>query len=117
MASGQFGISQHVTRREDARLITGGGKYADDMSMDGQAFAAFLRSPVGHADLRSIDVSAAAAAPGVIGVFTGEDLKAADLGPIPNVTPFQNRDGSPILKTERPAVAVGRAGRINAGAV
>ncbi|MGB0625027.1 MAG: xanthine dehydrogenase family protein molybdopterin-binding subunit [Alphaproteobacteria bacterium] len=108
MASGQFGISQHVTRREDARLITGGGKYADDMSMDGQAFAAFLRSPVGHADIRSIDVSAAAAAPGVIGVFTGEDLKAADLGPIPNVTPFQNRDGSPILKTERPAVAVGR---------
>ncbi|MEK9832851.1 MAG: xanthine dehydrogenase family protein molybdopterin-binding subunit [Rhodospirillaceae bacterium] len=108
MASGQFGISQHVTRREDARLITGGGKYADDMSMDGQAFAAFLRSPVGHADIRSIDVSAAAAAPGVIGVFTGEDLKAADLGPIPNVTPFQNRDGSPILKTERPAVAVDR---------
>ena len=108
MASGQFGISQHVTRREDARLITGGGKYADDMSMDGQAFAAFLRSPVGHADIRSIDFSAAAAAPGVIGVFTGEDLKAADLGPIPNVTPFQNRDGSPILKTERPAVAVGR---------
>ncbi|MBS28041.1 MAG: carbon monoxide dehydrogenase, partial [Alphaproteobacteria bacterium] len=108
MASGQFGISQHVTRREDARLVTGSGNYTDDTSMEDQAYAAFLRSPVGHADITGIDISAAAAAPGVIGVFTGEDLKAAGLGPIPNVTPFLNRDGSPILKTERPAVAVGR---------
>ena len=108
MATGQFGISQHVTRREDARLITGGGNYADDTSLDGQAYAAFLRSPVGHADIKAIDVSAAAAAPGVIAVYVGEDLKAAGVGPIPNVTPFMNRDGSPMLKTQRPAVAVGR---------
>ena len=108
MATGQFGISQHVTRREDARLITGGGNYADDADMDGQAFAAFLRSPVGHADITGIDVSAAAAAPGVIAVYVGEDLKAAGVGPIPNVTPFMNRDGSPMLKTQRPAIAVGR---------
>ncbi|MEP4378545.1 MAG: xanthine dehydrogenase family protein molybdopterin-binding subunit [Alphaproteobacteria bacterium] len=108
MASGQFGISQHVTRREDARLVTGGGNYADDSSLDGQAYTAFLRSPVGHADIKSIDVSAAAAAPGVIGVYVGEDLKASGIGPIPNVTPFMNRDGSPMLKTQRPAVAVGR---------
>jgi carbon-monoxide dehydrogenase large subunit len=109
MATGQFGISQHVTRREDARLITGGGNYADDADMDGQAFAAFLRSPVGHADITGIDISAAAAAPGVIAVYVGEDLKAAGVGPIPNVTPFMNRDGSPMLKTQRPAIAVGRA--------
>lgn len=108
MATGQFGISQHVTRREDARLITGGGNYADDTGMNGQAFAAFLRSPVGHADIKGIDVSAAAAAPGVIGVYVGEDLRAAGVGPIPNVTPFLNRDGSPMLKTQRLAVAVGR---------
>jgi len=108
MATGQFGISQHVTRREDARLITGGGNYADDTNMNRQAYAAFLRSPVGHADLKAIDVSAAAAAPGVIAVYVGEDLKTAGVGPIPNVTPFMNRDGSPMLKTQRPAVAVGR---------
>ncbi|MBT5359764.1 MAG: xanthine dehydrogenase family protein molybdopterin-binding subunit [Rhodospirillaceae bacterium] len=108
MATGQFGISQHVTRREDARLITGGGNYADDTGMNGQAFAAFLRSPVGHADIAGINVTAAAAAPGVIAVYVGEDLQAAGVGPIPNVTPFLNRDGSPMLKTQRPAVAVGR---------
>jgi aerobic carbon-monoxide dehydrogenase large subunit len=108
MATGQFGISQHVTRREDARLITGGGNYADDSNMNRQAYAAFLRSPVGHADITGIDVSAAAAAPGVFAVYVGEDLKAAGVGPIPNVTPFMNRDGSPMLKTQRPAVAVGR---------
>tara|TARA_R110002110_G_scaffold415612_2_gene651600 strand:+ start:66957 stop:69281 length:2325 start_codon:yes stop_codon:yes gene_type:complete len=108
MATGQFGISQHVTRREDARLITGGGNYADDANMNRQAYAAFLRSPVGHADITRIDVSAAATAPGVIAVYVGEDLKAAGVGPIPNVTPFMNRDGSPMLKTQRPAVAVGR---------
>jgi carbon-monoxide dehydrogenase large subunit len=108
MASGQFGISQHVERREDSRLLTGGGSYADDTSFEGQAYAAFLRSPVGHGEIRSIDTSVAAGAPGVIAVYTGEDLQAAGLGPIPNVTPFNNRDGSPILKTERPAVAVGR---------
>ena len=87
MATGQFGISQHVTRREDARLITGGGNYADDANMNRQAFAAFLRSPVGHADITGIDVSAAAAAPGVISVYVGEDLKSAGVGPIPS-NPF-----------------------------
>ena len=112
MATGQFGISQHVTRREDARLITGGGNYADDSGMNGQAFAAFLRSPVGHADITAIDVSAALAAPGVIAVYVGEDLQAAGVGPIPNVTPFMNRDGSPMLKTQRPAVAVGRVRKL-----
>jgi carbon-monoxide dehydrogenase large subunit len=106
MASGQFGISQHVERREDARLLTGGGAYADDSGFEGQAYAAFLRAPVGHGVIRSIDTSEAESAPGVIAVYTGQDLKDAGVGPIPNVTPFQNRDGSDMLRTLRPAVAV-----------
>lgn len=106
MASGQFGISQHVERREDARLLIGGGAYADDTGFEGQAFAAFLRAPIGHGHIKSIDTTEAAAAPGVIGVFTGEDLKTAGVGVIPNVTPFMNRDGSEMLRTQRPAVAV-----------
>ena len=106
MASGQFGISQHVERREDARLLTGGGAYADDTGFEGQAYAAFLRAPVGHGVISSIDTSEAESAPGVIAVYTGQDLKDAGVGPIPNVTPFQNRDGSDMLRTLRPAVAV-----------
>jgi len=106
MASGQFGISQHVERREDARLLTGGGAYADDSGFEGQAYAAFLRAPVGHGVISSIDTSEAESAPGVIAVYTGKDLKDAGVGPIPNVTPFQNRDGSDMLRTLRPAVAV-----------
>ncbi|CAN0486793.1 unnamed protein product, partial [Laminaria digitata] len=106
MASGQFGISQHVERREDARLLTGGGAYADDTGFEGQAFAAFLRAPIGHGIIKSIDTTEAAAAPGVISIFTGADLKDAGIGAIPNVTPFLNRDGSEMLRTQRPAVAV-----------
>jgi carbon-monoxide dehydrogenase large subunit len=106
MASGQFGISQHVERREDARLLVGGGAYADDTGFEGQAFAAFLRAPIGHGIITSIDTSEAENAPGVIGVFTGQDLKDAGIGAIPNVTPFPNRDGSEMLRTQRPAVAL-----------
>ena len=106
MASGQFGISQHVTRREDARLLVGGGAYADDTGFEGQAFAAFLRAPIGHGIIKGVDATEAAAAPGVVAIHTGQDLKDAGIGPIPNVTPFPNRDGSEMLHTQRPAVAV-----------
>ena len=106
MASGQFGISQHVTRREDARLLVGDGAYADDTGFKGQLYAAFLRAPIGHGLIRNIDTSEAAAAPGVVGVFTGQDLKDAGIGVIPNVTPFVNRDGSEMSRTLRPAVAL-----------
>jgi carbon-monoxide dehydrogenase large subunit len=106
MASGQFGISQHVTRREDARLLVGDGAYADDTGFEGQLFAAFLRAPIGHGFIKGVDISQAAATPGVVGVFTGQDLKDAGVGVIPNVTPFMNRDGSEMLRTQRPAVAL-----------
>ncbi len=108
MSSGSFGISQHVLRREDQSLLTGAGNYSDDTTFDGQTYVAFLRSPVAHATIKSVDVNAAKAAPGVIGVFTGEDLRAAGVGDIPNMTPFASYDGTPILLTSRPAVAVGR---------
>ena len=108
MSAGSFGISQHVLRREDQSLVTGAGNYSDDTSFDGQTYVAFLRSPVAHATITSIDVSAATTAPGVIGVFTGEDLRAAGVGDIPNMTPFASYDGSPIVLTSRPAVAVGK---------
>lgn len=108
MSAGQFGISQHVLRREDSRLLTGGGAYTDDSSFEGQAYAAFYRSPAGHAVINAIDISAAAEAPGVLGVYTGEDLRNGGVGDMPNMTPFASYDGTPIHKTPRPALSVGR---------
>ena len=108
MSAGSFGISQHVLRREDRSLVTGAGNYSDDTTFEGQTYVAFLRSPVAHAAIKTIDASAAKSAPGVVGAFTGEDLRAAGVGNIPNMTPFPNYDGSPMQLTSRPAVAVGK---------
>ena len=108
MSAGKFGISQHVLRREDQSLVTGAGNYSDDTRFAGQTYVAFLRSPVAHAAIKSVDVSAAKSAPGVVDAFTGEDLRAAGVGDIPNMTPFPNYDGSPMHLTSRQAVAVGK---------
>src|SRR5215475_13146146 len=67
-----FGKS--IKRREDPRFITGRGQYVDDVKIPGMTYAAFVRSPHAHARIRSIDVSAAKAHPGVVAVFTGQDM-------------------------------------------
>ncbi len=77
-------IGQPVRRREDARLLTGQGRFSDDWHLDGQAWMAVVRSSHAHAVLRGIDTVAAAAMPGVLGVFTGADVLADDLKPIPH---------------------------------
>ena len=102
----KFGISQPVRRREDARFITGRGRYSDDINMPGQAHAAFLRSDYAHGELRAVDTAKAAAAPGVVGVFTGEDLRAAGLGGIP----YLHAPGLDLFPIEapRPGLAQGR---------
>ena len=64
-------IGQSIKRREDPALITGRGKYTDDLTLPGMTYAAIVRSPYAHARIRSIDVAAAAAHPGVVAVFTG----------------------------------------------
>jgi carbon-monoxide dehydrogenase large subunit len=70
-------IGQPLPRLEDQRFVTGRGRYTDDIRLDGQLYAAFLRSPHAHATLASIDTAAAAAAPGVVAILTGQDyLKA-----------------------------------------
>lgn len=69
-----FGAS--IRRREDPRLITGRGKFTDDIHLASAATAMFVRSPHGHARIVSIDTSAAAAHPGVLGVYTYQDVKA-----------------------------------------
>jgi carbon-monoxide dehydrogenase large subunit len=83
------GIGQPVRRKEDLRLITGNGQYAADQFPPGLAHAMILRSPHAHARIRSIDTAAALAAPGVLGVFTGADLVADKLNPIPHNPSWQ----------------------------
>ena len=102
----KFGISQPVRRREDIRFVTGRGRYSDDVNVPGQVYAAFLRSDHPHAELRLVDTAMAAAAPGVLGVFTGEDLQAAGIGGIP----YLHLPGFNLFPTEtpRPGLAQGR---------
>ena len=104
----QFGIGQPVRRVEDRRFITGHGNYVDDISRLRQAHAFMLRSPHAHARITGIDAAAALAAPGVIAVFTGEDLARDEIGDIPCVSAITNRDGSRSVLPPHPAIARGR---------
>ena len=104
----QFGIGQPVRRVEDRRFITGHGNYVDDISRPRQAHAFMLRSPHAHARITGIDAAAALAAPGVIAVFTGEDLARDGIGDIPCVSAVTNRDGSQSVLPPHPAIARGR---------
>jgi carbon-monoxide dehydrogenase large subunit len=77
-------IGKPLPRKEDERLLTGQGRFTDDFNLDGQAYAAMVRSPYPHARIVSIETARARAMPGVLGVFTGADCAAAGLGPIPH---------------------------------
>ena len=77
------GIGQPVRRKEDFRLLTGAGRFSDDVDAAGQAHAVVVRSPHAHARITSIDKAAAQAAPGVVAVLTGADYLADGLTPIP----------------------------------
>jgi len=94
-----FGIGASVKRREDVRLLTGRGRYADDWNAPGQVYAAFVRSPHAHADVIAIDAAPARAVVGVLSVFTGRDLLAGGVGAIPTLIAergggIRSRDGS-----------------------
>lgn len=104
----RFALGQSAPRVEDQRLLRGGGRYTDDINLPGQASAFMLRSPYAHARIRSIDKSDALAAPGVIAIYTGDDLAAADLGYMPSLgaklVPLKRPDGSPIFEPKRAAL-------------
>ena len=90
--NGKYGTA--VRRREDPPLIKGVGTYTDDVDAPGALHAVFVRSEVAHGRIESIDTAAAAAAPGVTGVFTGADL---GLGPLPPGTMAPSDLLRPIL--------------------
>jgi carbon-monoxide dehydrogenase large subunit len=101
----QFGIGQPVRRVEDRRFITGHGAYVDDVRRPREAHAFMLRSPHAHARVTGIDAGSALAAPGVLAVFTGEDLARDGIGGVPCVSAVSNRDGSQSVLPPHPAIA------------
>ena len=108
-----FGIGASVKRREDQRLLTGEGRFADDFNGLGQAHAAFVRSPHAHADVLAIDAAPAKAVAGVLAVFTGHDLAADGVGGIPTLIAerggnIRSRDGSPFAEPTWLALATDR---------
>ena len=104
---GEFGIGQPLSRFEDRRLLKGAGRYIDDVSLPGQAYACLLRSPHANARLARVDVTAAKAAPGVLGVFTEADLAADGLGQNEPNIPRKRPDGSPMFWRAHPGLARG----------
>ncbi|MBW8268421.1 xanthine dehydrogenase family protein molybdopterin-binding subunit [Caldovatus aquaticus] len=104
----KFGLSQPVRRIEDPRLLLGRGRYTDDIALPGQAYGVVLRSPHAHARILRLDVAAARALPGVLGVFTAKDLREEGLGELPCAVPLKNADGTPRAETPHYALAEDR---------
>jgi len=111
--AGQPGASQWIgkplRRLEDARLLTGQGRFTDDVRPEGAAQVAFLRSPHAHARIARIDVAAARAAPGVVAVYTGADVAADGVGPIPFTHLHKRQDGTPIVAPPRMPITADEA--------
>lgn len=101
----KFGVGQPVRRVEDVALLRGEGRYADDMRLDGQLWAAFARAQIAHGVLNGLDLSGALAVPGVIAAYTAADLDAAGRRPLKCGLPLTNRDGTPMEAPARPALA------------
>src|SRR5438093_10753720 len=104
----KFGIGQPMRRHEDLRLITGRGRYTDDIILPRMTHAFVLRAPVAHAHIKRIDVAAARRMRGVLLVATGEDVRADGLGDVPCMVPLVNRDGTARHDTPRPVLALGK---------
>ena len=105
---GEFAIGQGVSRFEDPRLVRGGGRYTDDIKLPGLVHGVVLRSPHAHAKIRSIDITAAKTAPGVLAVLTSADIKAAGYGDLPVPGGLKRRDGSPMYRPRYPILAEDR---------
>jgi carbon-monoxide dehydrogenase large subunit len=110
------GIGKPVRRREDARLLTGGGRFADETNLPDQGYACMVRSPHAHALIASIDTEPAEGMPGVIAVLTGSDAERDALQPIPHrpvpanphEVPLKSGDGSPFFLAPHPVLSVGK---------
>ncbi len=101
----KFGIGQSPTRKEDLRLLSGQGRFTDDIKLDRQVHGVIVRSTVGHGRLNGLDIADALASPGVLAVYTGADMAAAGYKPMLCAVPLKNRDGSDLKAPPRHALA------------
>jgi carbon-monoxide dehydrogenase large subunit len=103
LAVEKFAIGQSVPRSEDPMLLRGGGHYTDDVNLPNQAYAVMVRSRNAHGVIRAIDAETARKIPGVLAIYTATDLEG--YGALKCIVPFKNRDGSPMKKPWRGALA------------
>lgn len=89
----KFGIGQAITRREDDRLLTGQGRFVDDLGEPGDLHLVFVRSPHAHARIASVDAAGALSSAGVVAVLTGADLLADKVGSFPTNPALKNAAG------------------------
>ena len=101
----RFGSNRSAPRTDDEPLLKGHGRFTDDLHFAGEAYAAFARSPMGHARLRAVRTGRAASMPGVLAVFTGADLQRDGIGPIPPAALFKGRGGATMFAASMPALA------------
>ena len=98
-------IGESLPRLEDAALLTGRGRFIDDIDLAGQAWVCFVRSPYPHADIRGVDGSAALQLPGAVALLRD----SLETGPLDNRSPVRRRDGTPLAPPPFPALARERA--------
>jgi carbon-monoxide dehydrogenase large subunit len=101
-------IGQAVKRREDYRFLTGAGQYTDDVQLANQTYAYFVRSPHAHAKIKAIRKDKALKAPGVVAIFTGEDIAAAKVGGLPCGWLITDVNGQPMKEPPHPVLAQGK---------
>ncbi|MEW5864414.1 MAG: xanthine dehydrogenase family protein molybdopterin-binding subunit [Pseudomonadota bacterium] len=101
-------IGARIPRKEDYRFLTGAGQYTDDVTLPNQTYAAFVRSPHAHARIKGIRTDSARRAPGVLAVYTGEDVAAAKLGTLPCGWLITDVNGQPMKEPPYPVLAQGK---------
>jgi aerobic carbon-monoxide dehydrogenase large subunit len=104
--TGFTGTSVH--RVEDQRLLTGSGQFVEDIQLPDTAHAVVLRSPIAHGRITCLDIKNAMDMPGVLAIYTGDDLERLGCHPMPCVTAHPSSDGTPFQAPIRPLLAQDR---------
>jgi len=101
-------VGTPIKRTEDARFLTGRGRYTDDFTRHDQVVACFVRSPYAHATILDVDTDAALSMPGVVAVLTGADMAADGVGGLPCGWQVIGKGGVPMKEPPHPPLAIDR---------
>ena len=115
MTIGKQGIGNSLPRREDAKLLTGAGNFIDDLNLEHQTYAWFVRSTYAHASIKAIDTTDAMALDGVLAVITGADLEPENLGRLDGSCSVTDKSGAPVRIPQWRALAVERVRHLGDG--